>query len=97
MSDEDGTVNNIDNMDNTDLQVTRSLSIDNIFHFPDPHSPTYMILPTNFNINTPQNQKVPYTQGIGETVTRIAYTNEQQSFASKVTVPKDRDDFADQV
>jgi hypothetical protein len=59
------------------------------FHFPDPHCPTFMVLPTNFDINANQNKKVPYPQGEDQKEDHIAYTDKQRVLAGEAIVSKD--------
>jgi hypothetical protein len=82
--------------DDHDFILPQSLSVGSFFS-PDPTCPSFMVLPTNFNINATKNKKVPYPRGKDRKAEKLRYTEEQRMHAIEAIVPKDSDDFANVV
>jgi len=79
----------------SDFAVAAQLAIPvDDFHHPDPNSSNYMVLDTNFNINSDKNRKVPYPKS---NEMREAWTVKQRFHASQAQIPVDRSDFANKV
>jgi hypothetical protein len=73
-----------------------SLSFDT-FHSPDPSSPNFLALLTNFNLNASKNRKIPYPQGEDKVAEKLAHTERQRMYATNALEPKDSEDFVNMV